>query len=120
MPYRDRPYESFGQQGFAHPDHDANPLDDRRGAATIDVAAGTRGPRGWQRGDERIQDDVCRRLTEDGHVDATDVEVVVHEGEVFLSGTVPNRLQRSRAERIAERVMGVIDVINRLHAPRPT
>lgn len=124
LSYRDRPFESFGQQGFALPDHEADPLDFRRGATTIDVAGGTRGtfgahgPRNWRRADVRIHDDVCRSLAVDGHVDATDVEVIVHNGEVFLTGSVPDRAQRVRAEALAERVRGVIDVVNRLHAPR--
>src|SRR5207237_3035463 len=35
------------------------------------------GPRGYQRGDDRIREDVCERLTRHGMLDASDVEVVV-------------------------------------------
>jgi osmotically-inducible protein OsmY len=116
LPIRDRPYESFGQQGFAMPDHVADPYDVRRGAATIDLGRRPApvSPRGVHRRDERIYDDVCRALTVDGHVDATDIEVVVRDGEVHLSGRVPDRRQRRRAEAIAEHVRGVFDVMNRL------
>ena len=46
--------------------------------------------------------------------DASDVDVVVHQGEVVLTGTVPDRAQRDRAIRIAECVRGVIDVMNQM------
>jgi osmotically-inducible protein OsmY len=99
------------------PDHVADPNDYRRGATTIDLgrrpAPGVPA-RGLHRRDERIYDDVCRALTVDGHVDASEVEVVVRDGEVHLSGRVPDRRQRRRAEAIAERVRGVFDVMNRI------
>ncbi len=66
------------------------------------------------RSDDRIRDDVCQRLTEDGAVDASDVAVLVREGEVTLEGTVADREQKRRAERIAESVRGVHDVVNML------
>ena len=77
------------------------------------------GPKGWQRRDDRIHDDVCARLTDDGYVDASDIEVIVHEGEVVLSGGIATRAQRERAIHIAESVRGVIDVISRLRVSPP-
>ena len=44
-----------------------------------------RGPKNYQRSDERIREDVCERLTYDERVDASDVEVDVREGVVRLS-----------------------------------
>jgi hypothetical protein len=73
-----------------------------------------RGPKGYRRSDDRIRDEVCEQLTEDWHVDATDISIEVHDGEVTLSGTVSSREQRRRAEDCAERVRGVHDVFNRL------
>jgi len=73
-----------------------------------------RGPRGYRRSDERIRDDVCQRLTDDPHVDATDVDVTVKDREVQLSGTVQTRSEKRRAEDIIEHVAGVRDVINGL------
>lgn len=66
------------------------------------------------RSDDRVRDDVCQRLTEDGGVDASEVAVLVREGEVTLEGTVADREQKRRAERIAESVRGVCDVVNML------
>jgi hypothetical protein len=77
------------------------------------------GPRGYQRTDERLREDVCDRLTEHGDVDARDMEVEVSAGEVTLSGTAPTRAQKRLAEDIADAVVGVIEVHNRLRMQRP-
>ena len=50
-----------------------------------------RGPKGYKRSDERIQEDVNDRLADDPYVDASDIEVSVSGGEVNLSGTVEDR-----------------------------
>lgn len=73
-----------------------------------------RGPRGYVRSDHRIREDVNDRLTDDPHVDAADVEVTVHGGEVTLNGHVPHRSMKRRAEDIAESVSGVSHVQNNL------
>jgi len=73
-----------------------------------------RGPKGYTRSDERIREDVSDRLSDDPHVDASEVEVVVASCEVTLSGTVPNREAKRRAEDVAERVSGVKHVQNNL------
>ncbi len=77
------------------------------------------GPRGYRRTDERIYEDVCDRLTEDGDLDARDVEVSVTTGEVMLAGTVATRAQKRIAEDIVEGVLGVTEVHNRLRV-QPT
>ena len=127
LPVRDRPEESFGQQGVGLPTY-GDEVTVSRGAERVDlgepVAPQTQrnatGPKGWQRRDDRIHEDVCAHLTADGHVDASEIEVIVHHGEVTLSGTVTDRTQRDRAIRIAESIRGVIDVVARLHiAPVP-
>lgn len=74
-----------------------------------------RGPRGYRRADERIWEDVCDRLTDDGHVDASDIDVRVNDGEVTLDGTVRSREEKHHAEDIIDSVPGVRDVHNRLH-----
>ncbi len=136
---RDRPYESYGEQGLALPTYASSPppaaapddrdvpvhVDDsasfRRGAERVDLGERVsrgKGPKGWQRRDDRIHEDICTRLTDDSHVDASNIEVVVHQGEISLSGSVPDREQRVRACHIAESVRGVIDVVNRLRVLR--
>jgi hypothetical protein len=77
-----------------------------------------RGPQGWQRSDARIREEVCEFLTEDGFVDASGVEVRVENAEVTLEGTVASREQKRRAEDLAEIVLGVVDVHNRLRLER--
>jgi len=73
-----------------------------------------RGPKGYRRSDQRIHEDVCERLTEDRFIDASNVEVVVKEGEVTLSGTVSSRGLKRRAEDLAEMASGVAHVQNNL------
>jgi hypothetical protein len=73
-----------------------------------------RGPRGYQRSDERIKEDINDRLSDDSFVDASDVNVEVTRGEVVLSGTVENRMAKRRAEDLAEAISGVHNVENRI------
>ena len=73
-----------------------------------------RGPKGYQRSDERLRDEVSDRLMADDRIDASDIEVQVQDGEVTLTGTVNDRVSKRRAEDCAEMVMGVRDVMNQL------
>jgi osmotically-inducible protein OsmY len=73
-----------------------------------------RGPRGYQRSDARINEDVCDRLCDSPEVDATDIDVRVTGGEVTLSGSVSDRDQKRRAEDLIEQVSGVREVHNTL------
>lgn len=77
-----------------------------------------RGPTGYKRADERINDEVHERLTDDPWVDASDISISVSAGEVTLSGTVPERETKHRAERIVENLSGVTHVQNNLRVTR--
>lgn len=77
-----------------------------------------RGPRNYQRPDERIREDVCDLLTVDEEVDATDIEVTVASGVVTLGGSVDERRIKWLAEEIATRCLGVKEVQNRLRVTR--
>jgi hypothetical protein len=77
-----------------------------------------RGPKGYQRSDDRIREDVCDRMTDDPILDASEIEIDVRQGEVMLTGSVTSREQKRRAEDIAERVGGVRDVANQLRVTR--
>ena len=77
-----------------------------------------RGPSGYTRSDERIREDVCDRLTDDPHVDASAIEVAVEGGLVTLQGQVSDRQMKHRAEDCAEHISGVKDVENRLRVAR--
>jgi osmotically-inducible protein OsmY len=79
-----------------------------------------KGPRGYQRSDERIKDDINDHLADDSFIDASDVEVNVKDSEVTLIGTVESRDAKRRAEDIGESVSGVKNVENRLRVKRNT
>jgi osmotically-inducible protein OsmY len=73
-----------------------------------------RGPKNYTRSDDRIREDVSDRLSDDPHIDASEIEVSVDNGEVTLSGTVNERFAKRHAEDLAERVSGVKHVQNNL------
>lgn len=72
------------------------------------------GPKGYKRSDQRILEDVSERLMEDGHVDASGIEVEVRAAEVILKGSVPTRFMKRLAEDLSVSVLGVKDVLNQL------
>jgi hypothetical protein len=78
-----------------------------------------RGPRGYQRTDARIYEDVCDRLMVDSHIDASELEVDVRDGEVVLRGHVPTREMRRQAEDAAFDIPGVRHVNNDLRVMAP-
>ncbi|WP_421693915.1 BON domain-containing protein [Aestuariivirga sp.] len=73
-----------------------------------------RGPKGYTRSDDRIREDVNDRLTEDGWVDASEIEVQVSSSEVTLTGQVNSREEKRRAEDIVEAISGVRHVQNNI------
>ncbi len=76
------------------------------------------GPKGYQRSDERIREDLCERLALSSRVDVREVEVSVSAGVVTLSGTVQDRQQKYRIEDMADEVFGVKDVHNQIRVTR--
>ena len=72
------------------------------------------GPKNYRRSDQRIQEEVCDRLTSDPQVDASEMQVSVKDGEVTLEGTVMERRMKRLAEDCVETVSGVSQVHNRL------
>jgi BON domain-containing protein len=73
-----------------------------------------KGPRGFTRSDDRIKEDICERLTDHPDLDASDLEIKVHNGEVTLTGTVNERWNKRVAEDLAESVSGVKQVQNQI------
>jgi hypothetical protein len=71
-----------------------------------------RGPRGYKRSDKSIYEDVCDMLFRSSDVDATEIEVSVKEGIVFLNGSVTDRETKKMAELEIENISGVFDVLN--------
>jgi hypothetical protein len=86
-------------------------------AAAQGIHAG-RGPKNYQRSDERITDEICERLTRDPEVDATNIEIAVQSGLVTLSGIVGDRQSKRAAEDLANDVWGVKDVQNQIKVQR--
>lgn len=77
-----------------------------------------RGPKGYQRSDSRINEDVCDRLCDAPDIDASNIEIVVNQGEVTLNGSVDDRDAKRRAEDLVENVSGVREVRNNLRVSR--
>lgn len=78
-----------------------------------------RGPKTFQRADNRLRDDICERLMYRDDIDPSDVTVTVDGGEVTLDGTVPERWMRYVIDDIAESVLGVQEVENNIRVRRP-
>lgn len=64
--------------------------------------------------DDRIYDDVRRRLADDADVKGAAIEVTIAKGAVTLKGRVHDEKAREKATRIAKKVKGVTTVDNQL------
>lgn len=91
---------------------------DRGGDTTERPSYRGRGPKNFQRSDERIREEVCERLADHDAIDASEIEVAVNNGEVTLTGHVDDRRSKRLAEDLAEIVRGVHDVHNNLKVDR--
>lgn len=108
---RDRDYDrvDYGRESVVAPRYGQTGRD-----AEAEGPHAGRGPQGYRRSSERIEEDVNERLTEHGYLDASAVRVSVEDSEVTLEGTVDSRRAKRLAEDIAESARGVRDVHNRL------
>ncbi len=73
-----------------------------------------KGPKGYNRSDDRIKEDICEMLTHHSEIDATEITVDVKKGIVTLSGTVESRQIKRITEEFVERSSGVKDIQNDL------
>lgn len=76
-----------------------------------------RGPKGYQRSDERLKEDISERIVQ-ANVDASDVTVEVVGGKVILAGTVRDRYTKHYIEDLADACPGVQDLENRIRVNR--
>ena len=74
----------------------------------------TSGPKGYQRSDERLKEDISERLMESHHIDSSDVSVDVRGAKVVLEGTVPSRHMKHAIEDLVDACPGVQDIDNRV------
>lgn len=77
-----------------------------------------KGPKGYQRSDERLCEDISERLMQSDDIDSSEVTVTVASGKVTLEGTVPERHMKHAIEDLADACPGVQDVDNRLRVDR--
>lgn len=99
--------------GFSH--HPADLNDRVRGIrGTQRENHSGKGPKGWKRSDETMLEEACEALFDSPYVDASEVEVSVENGCVYLTGQVESREMKREAEMCVERVPGVTDVRNAL------
>jgi osmotically-inducible protein OsmY len=101
------------QQGLYGSSEYAGAISSHRSQTDYQSHAG-KGPKGWQRSDERIREEVNEALARHPEIDASEIEVRVEKAEVTLTGTVDDRRTKRLAEDIVERVFGVKDVENKV------
>lgn len=77
-------------------------------------ARARRGPKGYERSDERLKEDVCERLMWAEDIDASEVSVDVNAGVVVLEGAVPERRMKHAIEDLVDACLGVKDIENRI------
>ncbi len=76
------------------------------------------GPKGYQRSDERLREDISERLMEARYIDSSDVTVEVSGAKVVLDGTVPERRMKHAIEDLVDACPGVQDIDNRIRLRR--
>lgn len=110
-------HHGYGGSG-RHPGHRdfGRGEDDRRAWSGSGYPGGYRGvgPKGYERSDERIREDICERLTEHDAIDASGIDVQVSRGVVTLTGEVPERYMKHLTEDAVADAVGVRDVENGL------
>lgn len=82
------------------------------------------GPKGYQRSDERLKEDISERLMQSHQIDCSDVSLEVRGGKVSLEGSVPSRHMKHAIEDLVDACPGVQDIDNRVRVAsaltRPT
>ena len=103
--FRQQPYGSDRYSGSGYPDARARRF--------------TTGPKGYQRSDERLKEDISERLMESHYIDSSDVSVEVRGARVVLEGTVPGRHMKHAIEDLVDACPGVQDIDNRVRVANP-
>ncbi|HEU4600597.1 MAG TPA: BON domain-containing protein [Steroidobacteraceae bacterium] len=110
-------YSNYGRSEYgAQSSYGRSYGEDDRGGAWQQEWRGShrgRGPKGYARSDERLREMICERLTDDPRIDASEIDVEVHEQTVKLTGSVPNRQTKYEVEDLVEHC-GAKDIDNQL------
>jgi osmotically-inducible protein OsmY len=64
--------------------------------------------------DDRIYDEVRRKLADDPDIKGAAIDVTVKNGAVTLKGVVPDVLAREKATKVVKKIKGVTTVDNQL------
>ena len=73
-----------------------------------------RAPKGYRRSDDQVIEEAQRKLEDDDHVDASEIEVLCEKSVLNLRGSVEDRRSKRAAEECVEHIFGVKDVQNEL------
>ena len=113
--------QGFGGQGFGNQSYAGQGSGNRSYTGRYQGRGfAGRGPKGYQRSDERIKEQISERLMDDDDIDASEITLDVKNGEATLTGTVRSREEKRAAEEIAEQSPGVREVQNHLRVTQET
>lgn len=107
--------QGYGRQGYGGGQRSQRPQfgEDQYQGYNLGGHRG-KGPKGYTRSDDRIKEDINEKLWFDDHLDASNIEIEVQNGEVTLTGTVEDRYSKRAAEDLIEDLSGVKHVQNNL------
>ncbi|WP_187770697.1 BON domain-containing protein [Cognatilysobacter lacus] len=113
--------DSFGEAGIGGPQEsphggDLRQAEDRAISESTHRSMQPRrnGPKNAKRSDALIVEELNERFRDDELLDASEILLSVEDGRVLLTGEVPERWMKHRAEDIADGVRGVTAVDNRI------
>ena len=106
----------MGRQDFARWQDDDSGRDEhpRSDEGSSSMNPFLRGPSEGRHSDERVLRDILESLAENDAIRSGEIDIVVRDGEVTLTGTVADRATRDQAELCVVGVTGVRDVTNHL------
>jgi hypothetical protein len=104
----------YGAQGYGGSGSGSSQARDAFSGSSSQQSFRGRGPKGYERSDDRVKEQVCERLSDHDDIDASEITVTVSSGVVTLSGTVGDRREKYHVEETVSRVSGVKDVDNQL------
>ena len=108
---------AYGYQGTSGPIGQGSSRGSQGGSSQYGQSFGQyqgAGPKGYQRSNERLKEDICERLTDDDQIDARNISIEVKEGVVTLDGSVSQRWMKHRAEDVIDACSGVKEIRNNL------